>query len=242
MSVAELNGLAVAGLKQAMRATGVEGNAAAFTRLLRQEAGDGPDPTTVGRWLRGEQTVPAWALLAASRASGVSPTDLLLPDADVSDLRRIVDDLRRQMTELRTSIAATGTEGQSRRASLSEVEGVLAVVRRQLSDAAEELNLPWEEPPADEQASPDTAEQLERLERVVGLLQARMMDVQTTLGLQWRAPRRDPETAENAVSALFEAAGLLTQQMQEVADSLRDRRTQQTNVPKRRRAAESGSP
>jgi hypothetical protein len=173
VTVGDLNEEAVAALKRAMRAKGIEGNAAAFTRLLRGEVGDGPDPTTVGRWLKGEQTVPAWALLAASRASGVAPTDLLLPDADVSDLRRMVADLHQQMTELRTSIAVGGTEGTSRRASLSEVDGILAVVHRQLSEAAQELNLPREEAHVDQQASEDAAGQLERLERRTGLLQAR---------------------------------------------------------------------
>jgi hypothetical protein len=57
--VTEFNEVVVAALKRAMRAKGIEGNATAFTRLLRHEVGDAPDPTTVGRWLRGEQTVPA---------------------------------------------------------------------------------------------------------------------------------------------------------------------------------------
>lgn len=138
MTVAELNDLAVAALKRAMRATGVEGNAAAFTRLLRAQAGDGPDPTTVGRWLRSEQTVPAWALLAASRASELAPTDLLLPDDDLASLHRVVEALQGAMTELRSP----GPTGQSANAAeliagLDSRLAQLADIVRRLQDTVE---------------------------------------------------------------------------------------------------------
>lgn len=138
MTVAELNELAVAALKRAMRATGVEGNAAAFTRLLRGQAGDGPDPTTVGRWLRSEQTVPAWALLAASRTSEIAPTDLLLPDDDLSSLHRVVEALQGAVAELRspTTTTASGSAQEVIEGLDSKLVQLADIVRR-LQDTVE---------------------------------------------------------------------------------------------------------
>lgn len=136
--MAELNELAVAALKRAMRATGVEGNAAAFTRLLRGQAGDGPDPTTVGRWLRSEQTVPAWALLAASRASEMAPTDLLLPDDDLASLHRVVQALQGAVAELHTPTrTAQSANSQEVLAGLESQLAQLADIVRRLQDTVE---------------------------------------------------------------------------------------------------------
>jgi hypothetical protein len=136
--VAELNELVVAALKRAMRVKGVEGNASAFTRLLRTHVGDGPDPTTVGRWLKGEQTVPAWALVAASQVSDISPTDLLLPEADVTDVKRLVEDLEARMAELRTSLTTAERRGGNQAAPVSDARlAQLADVVARLQDAVE---------------------------------------------------------------------------------------------------------
>lgn len=232
MSVADLNNLVVAALKRAMRAKGIEGNASAFTRLLRQEVVDGPDPTTVGRWLKGEQMVPAWALVAASRVSGVAPTDLLLPEADVADLKRVVEGLRAEVAELRSITAAQPGAG---RADQDEIERMLAAVGQQLMEAAHELHLPWE-PQGLEDSPSDGGARLERLQDRAGLLQARMMEVRAALGLQWSAPRGDAD--HDAVSSLAEAASLLTQQMGEVRDQLRRRRAEDVGARQRRRAIE----
>ena len=123
MTVAELNELAVDALKRAMRAMGIEGNAAAFTRLLAGETGQGPDPTTVGRWLKGDQTVPAWALLAASRTTQIAIADLLLPEADVANVQRLLEDLQAQVHDLRSAMEEDRQAGtdESTLAKLTEL-------------------------------------------------------------------------------------------------------------------------
>ena len=138
MPVTEFNDLVVAALKRAMRAKGIEGNAAAFTRLLRTEIGDAPDPTTVGRWLRGEQTVPAWALVAASRVSDISPTDLLLPEADVTEVKRLVEGLEARMAELRASLATAEQRGGDQPTAVVDTRlAQLADVIARLQDAVD---------------------------------------------------------------------------------------------------------
>ena len=145
MSASELNDLVVAALKRAMRAQGIEGNVAAFTRLLRGEVGDAPDPTTMGRWLRGEQTVPAWALVAASRASGISPSDLLLPEADAAELKRLVESLEAQMAELRSSLATAERGGADQPADaydarLAQLAGVITRIQDSVETQGELLD------------------------------------------------------------------------------------------------------
>lgn len=220
MSVAELNQLVVAALRRAMRARGIEGNAAAFTRLLRAEAGDGPDPTTVSRWLRGEQIVPAWALVAASRASGMAPTDLLLPEADLVDLRRVVEDLRGQVAELRDTVAAAG-EARPRE-DLDEVERLLAEVRRDVIEAGVALNRPVGMTEAEETEETTPTTRRDRLERQAGELQARVMDLRTLLGLPWDAPAYE----RGRSTGLQELAGHLVRQMGEAMERLRQQQAE----------------
>jgi hypothetical protein len=83
-----LNHEIVAGLRQAMRALNTEGNKAEFARALKRLTGDAPGETTVGRWLRDEDLVPAWAFLAAARAAGVSMDELLESGLAVERLTR----------------------------------------------------------------------------------------------------------------------------------------------------------
>ncbi|MGH7883195.1 MAG: hypothetical protein ACREN8_09890 [Candidatus Dormibacteraceae bacterium] len=111
MSATELNQQAVTVVKRAMRAIGLEGNISAFTRALKAEAGDAPEATTVGRWIKGDQTVPAWALFAASQASGVTLTDLAVPEADLVSLHSEVEQLKQELQkQSERSPEATGDQ------------------------------------------------------------------------------------------------------------------------------------
>lgn len=84
MAVRDLNREVISGLRQAMRVLGTEGNKARFARMLKEFAGDAPGETTVGRWLRDDDLVPAWALLAAARAARMS-IDKLIEDGFAVD-------------------------------------------------------------------------------------------------------------------------------------------------------------
>ncbi|MBO0729942.1 MAG: hypothetical protein J2P57_11835 [Acidimicrobiaceae bacterium] len=77
MSVERFNDLASGASRRAMALTGIERNLSAFARKLNQVAGgEGTTHSSVRRWLEGG-TIPAWALMAAADAAGVSVGSLL---------------------------------------------------------------------------------------------------------------------------------------------------------------------
>ncbi len=102
-----------------MRMEGMEGNKSAFARLLRGQVGDGPAPNTVGRWLRGEQTIPAWALVACAEAVRADLGELLgleaqaLPE-QLHAMRAELEAMQRRMDELAAQVADVQVEAMDR--------------------------------------------------------------------------------------------------------------------------------
>jgi hypothetical protein len=141
MSTADYNARVVEVLKAAMRMEGMEGNKSAFARLLRGRVGDGPAPNTVGRWLRGEQTIPAWALVACAEAVQTDLGELLGLEAPASSdqlqqMRRGMEAMQRRVEELAAQLADVQVEAMDRASATPTTEQDQAQTPRRRSRSA----------------------------------------------------------------------------------------------------------
>jgi 8-oxo-dGTP diphosphatase len=195
MSTADYNSRVVEALKAAMRMRGMEGNKSAFARLLRGRVGDGPAPNTVGRWLRGEQTIPAWALVAAAEAVQIDLGELLGLEGQT-----VPEELRALREELETQRrAAEGVERRIDEAVESRIEQLMVQVLNRLQRGATlEASLPSAAATPTQELNPLAAAIIVRDDRV--LLTERRYPGH---GEQWSWPSGKIERGESLEDAIL---------------------------------------
>jgi hypothetical protein len=140
MSTADYNARVIELLKAAMRTERMEGNKSAFARLLRGRVGDGPAPNTVGRWLRGEQTIPAWALVACAEAVGADLGELLGLEAPSSpeqlrSMRSELEAMQRKVDDLAAKLADVQVEAMDRASAEPATNDASQTARRRAHSA-----------------------------------------------------------------------------------------------------------
>ncbi|MBO0693730.1 MAG: hypothetical protein J2P58_12585 [Acidimicrobiaceae bacterium] len=109
MSVERFNDRASVALRRAMALAGTERNLSAFARKLSEVAGgEGTTHSSVRRWLEGG-TIPAWALMAAADAAGVSVGSLL--EEAPSDLAQEVERQAEEIRRLWAAVSGGEAEG-----------------------------------------------------------------------------------------------------------------------------------
>src|SRR5947209_2578442 len=117
-----------------------------LAQLLSDE-GFAYQPTAVRAWMRGETRPPADVLLALAAKTGLSLDERLGVGHEPGDLERHVADLQGQVDVLQRHMQRL--LGREAEAPNEETARLLGAVQDGLRVAAGELDLPWEEPPAD---------------------------------------------------------------------------------------------
>ncbi|TMC03518.1 MAG: hypothetical protein E6J41_27210 [Chloroflexi bacterium] len=192
------------------------GKALALARRIEPLIGRSYANRTVSAWARGDVMPPADAVFAAALVMGISLDDRLGVGREPSDLERHVSHLQGKVDVLEQQVQellGRGSAGED-----SEAARLLTGVREGLRDVARELDIPWEELPADV-----------RDEELAPILEARMMDVRGQLGLDWSSP-------SSRTSNKADVARDLMRQLEEVKGRLIERRERRGRSPRRQAA------
>ena len=110
MAIEDFNQRALRGLERAQQASGAR-SAEAFAGRLAVRVGGSPDGSTYRRWIRAENVIPAWALIAAADECELSPDALLnwegsaVNEAELLGLPKRMEAQEAELRALREEVA-----------------------------------------------------------------------------------------------------------------------------------------